>query len=53
MQMIFQDPMASLNERAKVDYIIAEGLINQHNKPGFKHDYKNKDRIVGSHTERA
>ena len=28
MQMIFQDPMASLNERAKVDYIISEGLIN-------------------------
>ena len=29
-QMIFQDPMASLNERAKVDYIISEGLINWH-----------------------
>lgn len=29
-QMIFQDPMASLNERAKVDYIISEGLINHH-----------------------
>ncbi len=28
MQMIFQDPQASLNERAKVDYIISEGLIN-------------------------
>ena len=28
IQMIFQDPMASLNERAKVDYIIAEGLLN-------------------------
>ncbi len=28
MQMIFQDPMASLNERAKVDYIISEGLLN-------------------------
>ena len=26
--MIFQDPMASLNERAKVDYIISEGLYN-------------------------
>jgi len=26
IQMIFQDPMASLNERAKVDYIVAEGL---------------------------
>ena len=29
-QMIFQDPMASLNERATVDYIISEGLINHH-----------------------
>lgn len=28
IQMIFQDPMASLNERAKVDYIISEGLTN-------------------------
>ena len=29
-QMIFQDPMASLNERAKVDYIVSEGIINHH-----------------------
>ena len=28
IQMIFQDPMASLNERAKVDYIVAEGLYS-------------------------
>lgn len=27
-QMIFQDPMASLNERAKIDYIVAEGILN-------------------------
>ncbi len=26
IQMIFQDPMASLNERAKIEYIISEGL---------------------------
>ncbi|MDR0635985.1 MAG: ATP-binding cassette domain-containing protein [Treponema sp.] len=26
IQMIFQDPMSSLNERAKVNYIVAEGL---------------------------
>ncbi|QDQ02545.1 ATP-binding cassette domain-containing protein [Lysinibacillus fusiformis] len=31
IQMIFQDPMASLNERAKVDYIISEGLFNTKN----------------------
>ena len=30
IQMIFQDPAASLNERATVDYIISEGLINHH-----------------------
>ncbi len=30
IQMIFQDPMASLNERAKVDYIVSEGLRNIH-----------------------
>ena len=30
IQMIFQDPMASLNERAKVSYIVAEGLMNTH-----------------------
>ncbi|MCD8022194.1 MAG: ATP-binding cassette domain-containing protein [Lachnospiraceae bacterium] len=29
-QMIFQDPMASLNERAKIDYIVSEGLNNFH-----------------------
>ena len=28
IQMIFQDPMASLNERAKVDYIVGEGLYS-------------------------
>lgn len=32
IQMIFQDPMSSLNERAKVDYIISEGIINQKSK---------------------
>jgi oligopeptide transport system ATP-binding protein len=32
IQMIFQDPMASLNERAKVDYIVSEGLYNRKNK---------------------
>ena len=26
--MIFQDPMASLNDRAKVSYIVTEGLMN-------------------------
>ena len=30
IQMIFQDPAASLNERANIDYIISEGLYNFH-----------------------
>ena len=38
IQMIFQDPMASLNERAKVDYIVAEGLMN------VRHDLSEKQR---------
>jgi oligopeptide transport system ATP-binding protein len=29
IQMIFQDPMASLNERAKIDYIVSEGLLDR------------------------
>lgn len=36
IQMIFQDPMASLNERAKVSYIVAEGLYNH--KPRFSEE---------------
>ncbi|MBR3769913.1 MAG: ABC transporter ATP-binding protein [Lachnospiraceae bacterium] len=30
IQMVFQDPAASLNERATVDYIVSEGLHNFH-----------------------
>ncbi len=33
IQMIFQDPLSSLNERAKVDYIVSEGLYQT--KPGL------------------
>jgi len=32
IQMIFQDPMASLNERAKVDYIVSEGIYKKYPK---------------------
>ena len=38
IQMIFQDPMASLNERAKVDYIVSEGLLN------VRHDLSREQR---------
>ena len=41
-QMIFQDPMASLNERAKVDYIVSEGLINHHL---YKDEYDRQDKV--------
>ena len=40
IQMIFQDPMASLNERAKIDYIVAEGLYGR----GLKKD-EIKERV--------
>lgn len=39
IQMIFQDPASSLNERANVDYIISEGLYN------FKLFKDNKERL--------
>ena len=39
IQMIFQDPAASLNERANIEYIISEGLYN------FKLFKDNEDRI--------
>ena len=42
MQMIFQDPMASLNERAKVDYIVSEGLINFHL---YKHEADREEKV--------
>jgi oligopeptide transport system ATP-binding protein len=41
-QMIFQDPMASLNERAKVDYIVSEGLINFHM---YKDDNEREEKV--------
>ena len=41
-QMIFQDPMASLNERAKVNYIVSEGLINFHL---YKDDAEREEKV--------
>ena len=41
-QMIFQDPMASLNERAKVDYIVSEGLYNHHL---YKDEHDRQDKV--------
>ena len=43
IQMIFQDPMASLNERAKVDYIVSEGLYNLKN---YKNEEERKAKVA-------
>ncbi|MBO5034001.1 MAG: ABC transporter ATP-binding protein, partial [Oscillospiraceae bacterium] len=44
IQMIFQDPMSSLNERAKVDYIVSEGLYAS----GHKHlsETERKEKVA-------
>ncbi len=42
IQMIFQDPMASLNERAKIDYIVSEGLYNLKN---YKNEKERKEKV--------
>lgn len=42
IQMIFQDPMSSLNERAKVDYIVSEGLYNLKN---YKSEGERKEKV--------
>ena len=41
-QMIFQDPMDSLNERAKVEYIVSEGLLNFNL---YKDDKDRQDKV--------
>ncbi|NLN14642.1 MAG: ATP-binding cassette domain-containing protein [Tissierellia bacterium] len=45
IQMIFQDPMASLNERAKVDYIVSEGLYNLKN---YSSEEERKERVANA-----
>lgn len=44
-QMVFQDPMASLNERAKVDYIISEGLYNY---KLYKDEEERKEKVAAA-----
>lgn len=43
IQMIFQDPMSSLNERAKVDYIVSEGLYNIKN---YSSESERKEKVA-------
>ena len=50
IQMVFQDPAASLNERATVDYIVSEGLYNFHlyeNEEDRQNKVKNAIESVG------
>lgn len=44
IQMVFQDPAASLNDRATVDYIISEGLYNF---KLFKNEEERKQKVEG------
>ena len=43
IQMIFQDPAASLNERATIEYCISEGLYNFH-KSRYPHEFSGGQR---------
>jgi len=45
IQMIFQDPMASLNERSKVDYIVSEGLYGLKN---FKNEEERLEKVANA-----
>lgn len=50
IQMVFQDPAASLNERTTVDYIVSEGLYNFHlykNEADRVHKVENMINEVG------
>ena len=46
IQMIFQDPAASLNERATIEYIISEGLINFHLYEDEKDRIRKVEKII-------
>ncbi len=46
IQMIFQDPAASLNERATIEYIISEGLFNFHLYEDEKDRINKVERII-------
>lgn len=48
IQMVFQDPAASLNERATIDYIVSEGLSNFHL---YKNEEDRRKKVVNALTE--
>lgn len=45
IQMVFQDPAASLNERATIDYIVSEGLYNF---KLFKDEEERKTKVLNA-----
>ncbi|MBQ7416332.1 MAG: ATP-binding cassette domain-containing protein [Oscillospiraceae bacterium] len=47
IQMVFQDPGASLNERATVEYIVSEGLYNFHLYENEEDRRRKVERIIG------
>ena len=47
IQMVFQDPAASLNERATVNYIISEGLYNFHLYENEDDRIRKVEKIIG------
>ena len=48
IQMVFQDPAASLNERATIDYIVSEGLQNFHM---YKDEQERHDKVLKALTD--
>ena len=53
MQIIFQDPVGSLNPRMPVNDIIGEGLIAQADKENGWGDRKVRDKRIGDYLERV
>lgn len=48
IQMVFQDPAASLNERATIEYIVSEGLYNFHL---YKDENDRRKKVVSALNE--
>lgn len=48
MQMVFQDPAASLNDRATIDYIVSEGIRNF---KLYKTDEERKEKVMKALTD--
>ncbi|MEJ7754200.1 MAG: dipeptide/oligopeptide/nickel ABC transporter ATP-binding protein, partial [Candidatus Limnocylindrales bacterium] len=53
MQIIFQDPVASLNPRMPVNDIIGEGLIAQADRENGWRNRKVRDKRIGDYLERV